>query len=153
LIGFFVNQLVMRTDLSGNPSFRELIRREREVALGAYAHQETPFEKLVEEINPDRDLSHSPLFQVAMELQSAERGELQIKGLKVSGMDEERVGEDEAGEEIGTAKFDLTLGLTEGVEGIEGSLEYSLDLYDGETIRRMARHYEKALEEIVRDPE
>ena len=99
LIGFFVNTLVMRTDLGGNPSFRELIRREREVALGAYAHQEVPFEKLVEEINPERDLSRSPLFQVMMVLQNTRREELEIRGLKVSGI----------GEETGAAKFDLTL--------------------------------------------
>src|SRR5262249_39613038 len=143
LIGFFVNTLVMRTDLSGNPSFRELIRREREVALGAYARQEAPFEKLVEEINPDRDLSRSPLFQVMMVLQNAERGELEIRGLKVSGIE----GETEE------AKFDLGLMLTEEGEGIRGSLEYSLDLYEGETIRRMARHYERVLTEVVRDAE
>src|SRR6266542_3688649 len=103
LIGFFVNTLVMRTDLGGNPSFRELIKREREVALGAYAHQEAPFEKLVEEINPGRDLSRSPLFQVMMTLQNTGREELEVKGLKVTGM----------GEETGAAKFELTLILSE----------------------------------------
>jgi amino acid adenylation domain-containing protein len=148
LIGFFVNTLVLRTDLSGNPSFRELIRREREVALGAYAHQEAPFEKLVEEINPDRDLSRNPLFQVMMVLENVGRSELGIRGLKTVSIKEEKIGQ-----EAGVAKFDLTLALTESIEGIAGSMEYSLDLYEGETIRRMARHYEKALEEIVRDPE
>jgi len=143
LIGFFVNTLVMRTDLSGNPSFRELVQREREVALGAYAHQDAPFEKMVEEINPERDLSRSPLFQVMLVLQNTSREELEIKGLKVR----------EIGAEIGTAKFDLTLGMTEGEEGIEGCLEYSRDLYEGETIRRMARHYVRVAEEVVRDAE
>ena len=143
LIGFFVNTLVMRTDLSGNPSFRELIGREREVALGAYAHQEAPFEKLVEEINPERDLSRSPLFQVMMVLQNAERGESEIRGLKMSGI----------GEETGVAKFDLELTLTEEGEGIRGILGYSQDLYEGETIGRMARHYERVVTEVVRDAE
>ena len=143
LIGFFVNTLVMRTDLYGNPSFRELIGREREVALGAYARQEVPYEKLVEEINPDRDLSRSPLFQVFMALQNAKRGESEIRGLKVSGI----------GEEMGVAKFDLELTLTEEGEGIRGFLGYSQDLYEGETIGRMARHYERVLTEVVRDAE
>ena len=143
LIGFFVNTLVMRTDLSGNPSFRELIGREREVALGAYGRQEAPFEKLVEEINPERDLSRSPLFQVMMELQNAELGKLEIRGLKMSGV----------GEETGVAKFDLELMLTEEGEGIRGILGYSQDLYEGETIGRMARHYERVVTEVVRDAE
>src|SRR5499427_8065680 len=143
LIGFFVNQLVMRTDLSGNPSFRELIRREREVALGAYAHQQAPFEKLVEEINPDRDLSRSPLFQVMMTIENARKEKLEIRGLKLS----------EVGQETEAANFELMLMLEESKAGTTGVLEYSLDLYEGETIRRMARHYEKVLEEVARDPE
>src|SRR5262245_23216558 len=96
LIGFFVNTLVMRTDLGGNPTFRQLVERERKVALGAYAHQEVPFEKLVEEINPDRDLSRSALFQVVMVLQNAGREELKIRGLKVT----------ELAAQAGVAKFD-----------------------------------------------
>ena len=143
LIGFFVNTLVMRTDLSGNPSFRELIRRERKVALEAYAHQEAPFEKVVEEINPDRNLSRSPLFAVMMVLEDARGKDLEIKGLKAQW----------AGEDAATAKFDLELVLTQSREGIDGSLEYSCDLYEGETIRRMARHFEKVVAEVVRDPD
>src|SRR5262245_34511673 len=143
LIGFFVNTLVMRTDLSGNPGFRELIRREREVALGAYARQEAPFEKLVEEINPNRDLSRSPLFQVMMVLQNTGRAEIDLRGLKVRELDDETK----------TAKFDLTLTLAEEREGIAGCLGYSHDLYEEETIRRMVRHYEKVVKEVVRDVE
>src|SRR6185369_3399117 len=104
VVGFFVNTLVMRTDLSGNPSFRELIARERQVALGAYAHQEAPFEKLVEELNPERDLNRSPLFQVMISLHNTDREEFDLSGLKVTGI----------GEESGPVKFDLTLELIEG---------------------------------------
>jgi len=143
LIGFFVNTLVMRTDLGGNPSFRELVKREREVALGAYARQEAPFEKLVEEINPNRDLSRSPLFQVMMVLQNTGRAEIDLRGLKVREIDDETK----------TAKFDLTLMLMEGREGIAGCLGYSHDLYEEETIRRMVRNYEKVVKEVVRDAE
>ena len=142
LIGFFVNTLVLRTDLGGNPSFREVIRRVRGVALEAYGRQDAPFEKLVEEINPDRDLSRSPLFQVLMSLQNTRQEDFG-GGLKASGI----------GEEAGMAKFDLTLDLTEGEEGILGALKYSLDLYEEKTIRRMARHFEKVVEEIARDAE
>ena len=141
LIGFFVNTLVMRTDLSGNPSFRELIGRERDVALGAYAHQEAPFEKVVEEINPERDLSRSPLFQVMMALQNMGQEAPETGELKLSGI----------GEATGATKFDLTLAVGEGVDRIAGGLEYSLDLFEGETIRRMAKHYVRVLEEVVRD--
>src|SRR5262249_50713106 len=143
LIGFFVNTLVMRTDLGANPSFRELIRKESTRALEAYVHQEVPFERLVEEINPDRDLSRSPLFQVMMVLQNAGREESEIRGLKVSRIERE----------TGTAKFDLTLELMEDKESIFGSLEYSRDLYDGETVRRMVGHYLQVVEEVVRNAE
>jgi amino acid adenylation domain-containing protein len=143
LIGFFVNTLVMRTDLGGNPSFRELIRREREVALGAYGHQEVPFEKLVEGINPERDLSRNALFQVMMALENTRREMFGINELKVS----------EVGQETVVAIFDLTLELEERGDEIAGSLEYSCDLYEEETIRRMARHYEKVVEKVIRDAE
>jgi amino acid adenylation domain-containing protein/non-ribosomal peptide synthase protein (TIGR01720 family) len=143
LIGFFVNTLVMRTDLGGNPSFRGLIKRERKVALGAYTHQEVPFERLVQEMNPERGLSRSPLFQVLMVLQNAWIEELEISGLKVCGIKNE----------AGVAKFDLMLELTEGGEGIAGCLEYSQDLLEGDTVGRMARHYERVVGEVVRDAE
>src|SRR5262249_10260923 len=143
LIGFFINTLVMRTSLGGNPTFRELIGREREAALGAYAHQNAPFEKLVEEINPERDLSRSPLFQVMMVLQNARRERLEIGGLQAR----------EIGEEATTAKFDLTLALGEGPDGIAGSLEYSRDIYEAETVRRMARRFERVVEALVTNTE
>jgi len=143
LIGFFVNTLVMRTNLGGNPCFKELIEREREVALGAYARQEAPFEKLVEEINPERDLSRSPLFQVMMVLQNAKQEDLDLRGLKISGI----------GGETEVAKFDLTLILIEGETGISGYLEYSRDLYDSETVMRMVEHFEHVVKEVVEDSE
>jgi amino acid adenylation domain-containing protein len=143
LIGFFVNTLVLRTGLGGNPSFRELIRRERETALEAYGHQEVPFEKLVEEINPERDLSRTPLFQVMMLLENTGREELEIGALKICRIEEE----------TGTAKFDLTLLLREEGAGIFGALEYSRDLFEEETIRRMARHYQQVVAEVIRDAE
>src|SRR5262249_32589358 len=110
-------------------------------SLGAYTHQEAPFEMLVGMINPERDLSRSPLFQVMMVLHNIGREDLEIRGLKVNVIQEE----------TGAAKFDLTLMLTEIGERIVGWLEYSRDLYEGETIRRMAKHYEKVLEEGIRD--
>jgi len=143
LIGFFVNTMVLRTDLSGNPTFRELLGRVREVCLGAYAHQDLPFEKLVEELQPERTLSHSPLFQVMFILQNTPGSTLQLPGLTLNPMEVNS----------GAAKFDLTLSMGEGTEGLHGELEYDTDLFDASTIERMARHYQTILEGILADPE
>src|SRR2546429_8427072 len=143
LIGFFVNTLVLRTKIEARESFRELMRRVREVTLGAYSHQEVPFEKLVEELQPERDLSHSPLFQVMLVLQNAPREALRLGELelRVTGASNE------------TAKFDLTLELAESRGGLTGTIEYSTDLFDGETIERLSNHFQTLLEAIVREPE
>src|SRR5688500_3844762 len=117
LIGFFVNTLVLRTDLSGDPSFRETLRRVREVTLGAYEHQEVPFERLVAELQPERSLSHSPLFQVMFALQNAGDGAGALSGLHVSGVESERA----------SAKFDLSLTLAATAQGLRGELNYSTD--------------------------
>jgi amino acid adenylation domain-containing protein len=124
LIGFFVNTLVLRTDLSGDPSFREVLGRVREATLGAYEHQEVPFEKLVAELQPERSLSHSPLFQVSFTLQNAEGGRGALPGLKVSGV----------GAAMEIAKFDLSLALTATAQGLHGALNYSTDLFERGTV-------------------
>ena len=142
LIGFFVNTLVLRTDLSGDPTARELVRRVREVALGAYAHQELPFEKLVDELQVERTLSHTPFFQVLFVLQNAGQELLELPGLRLSA----------AGEGSGAAKFDLTLNMSESGEAISGALEYNTDLFDETTIRRLLGHFETLLESFVSDP-
>ncbi len=143
LIGFFVNTLVMRGDLSGNPSFRTLLRRTREVALGAYAHQDLPFERLVEELHPGRDVSHSPLFQVMFVLQNAPWEAAQLAGLEVT----------PAPIDSGTSKFDLTLFVRERGGALQAVVEYNTDLFDAETIQRMLGHYQTLLEGIVSNPE
>ena len=144
LIGFFVNTLVLRTDLSGGGvSFREALRRVREVTLGAYAHQDVPFEKLVEELQPTRELSHSPLFQVMMVMPNAPEEALALSGLALSA---------EAGQS-GVAKYDLSLAVGESKAGIEGAIGYSTDLFDAGTIARMSEHFEHLLEGIISDPE
>jgi amino acid adenylation domain-containing protein len=142
LIGFFVNTLVMRSDLSGDPTFRELLGRVREVALGAYAHQELPFERLVEELAPVRSLSHSPLFQVMFVLQNAPKQTLELSALGLEPMEVDN----------GTSKFDLTLFMNEEDEGLSGQLEYNTDLFEAETVRRMLGHFEVLLEGIAADP-
>src|SRR5262249_40614808 len=141
LIGCFVNTLVMRTDLSGNPSFEELLERVKETALGAYAHQETPFERLVEELQPERSLSRSPLFQALFTLQNAPREALELPGLELSGL----AGEAQA------AKFDLELAMTEGGQELAGTLIYSRDLFEAGTIRRMIGHFRTLLEGVAAD--
>jgi hypothetical protein len=126
LIGFFANTLVLRTQVEGRESFAELLGRVKETCLGAYGHQDVPFEKLVEELQPERSLSHSPLFQVMFILQNApqEDWRLGTEGLSFTVQ----------GQGTAAAKFDLTLTLTEGIAGLEGSLEYNSDLFDALTI-------------------
>ena len=143
LIGFFVNTLVLRTDLSGDLTFRQLLARIREVSLEAYAHQDLPFEKLVEELQPERKLSYNPLFQVAFVLQTAPVAAESIAGLNLALLDFENQ----------TAKVDLTLYLEENQEEISGQFEYSTDLFDAVTIRRMAGHFLTLLEGIAANPE
>ncbi|MEW5927747.1 MAG: non-ribosomal peptide synthase/polyketide synthase [Gemmatimonadota bacterium] len=142
LIGFFVNTLVLRTDLSGDPTFLELLARVRETTLGAFAHQEIPFERLVEELAPERSLAHSPLFQVMFELQNAERGGLRMGGLQVEPLAE--VG--------GSALFDLTLGLAEDEQGFAGVLSYRTELWEHATVERMAGHFARVVGAVVSDP-
>jgi amino acid adenylation domain-containing protein len=139
LIGFFVNQLVLRSDLSGNPSFRQLLQRVREVCLAAYEHQDVPFEKLVEELQPERSLSLSPLYQVMFVLQNAPQADLHLPGLELSALS--------AGNQ--TAKFDLVMTMVETGAGMSGMMEYSTDLFAAESVRRMAEHYEQLLESVV----
>jgi amino acid adenylation domain-containing protein len=144
LIGFLVNTLVLRTNLSGQPSFRELLKRVRQVALEAYAHQDLPFERLVAELRPERDLSRSPLFQVMCTLQNASLAPLS----KLSTLTLEPVQIDN-----GTAKFDLSLSLTETSQGLTGYLEYNTDLFEAATIGRLIAHFKTLLSEIIRQPD
>jgi amino acid adenylation domain-containing protein len=139
LIGFFVNTLVLRTDLSGNPGFRRLLGRVREVCLGGYAHQDLPFEKLVEELQPARDLSLTPLFQVLFVLQNAPQEELALPGLALHYLEIQ----------TGTAKFDLVMQLEESAQGLTGILEYSTELFDASTIQRLLGHFEVLLQGII----
>ena len=143
LIGFFVNTLVLRTEVGGNASLKEVVRRVREVTLGAYQNQDVPFEKLVEEMQPERDLSRSPLFQVMLVLQNNEEQELEMEGLRLSGF----------GMETRVAKFDLQIGMRESGEGIEGEITYARDLYEVRTVERMVEHWRMVLEEMVDAPE
>jgi len=145
LIGFFINQLVLRTDFSGNPSLRQLLGRVREVALGAYAHQDLPFDKLVEALNPERKLSHSPLFQVKLVFQNAAdlSQTLRLNGLSVKSL----------GGETRKAKFDLLLTLTETAHGLHGSMEYSTDLFNPGTIERIISLFQTTLQNIAAEPD
>lgn len=143
LIGLFINTLVMRTDLSGNPTFSEVLKRVRNVSLDAFAHQELPFERLVEELQPERSLSHNPLFQVMFAFQNAPRQSVKIPSLTFSPLETSR----------GSAQFDLALTLSQSGSIISGPLEYNTDLFDATTIARILGHYRRLLESIVADPE
>jgi amino acid adenylation domain-containing protein len=148
LIGFFVNMLVLRTDLSGDPTFRELLGRVREVCLGAYAHQDLPFEQMVERFQPGRDLGRTPLFQVALVLQNAPKP-LRDGG---AGPVEGGLSWSPYGVARGTSKFDLTLNLQETPGGLEGVLEYNSDIFDEASVGRLARHLAALLEAAAREP-
>ncbi len=143
LIGFFINTLVLRTDLSGNPSFSELLTRVREMAMDAYSHQDLPFEMLVETLQPQRDLSHTPLFQVMFVLQNAPISTIELTGLTISLLPTESA----------TAKFDLTLAMQNTPTGLVGVWEYNTDLFDAGTIERMTDHFVTLLEGIVANPQ
>jgi hypothetical protein len=143
LIGFFVNTLVIRTDMACQPSFKELLKRVREVTQAAYEHQDLPFEKLVEELRPERDLSRNPLFQVMFVFQNVSRTPLELPGLKMTPIEVDP----------GTAMFELSLYMWEDSTGLSGFFEFNTDLFDTATIDRLAVHFQNLLEGIVKDPE
>ncbi|HZI56953.1 MAG TPA: condensation domain-containing protein, partial [Verrucomicrobiae bacterium] len=146
LIGFFVNTLALRVDLSGTPSFTELLQRTKKVTLGAYDHQDVPFEKLVEVLSPERDLGGAPLFQVMFVMWNTPWSELELGKAKLQPLSIDR----------GTTRFDLTMildvGTGQGEEALRGSLEFSTDLFEAATISRMIDHYSLLLRGIIADP-
>jgi amino acid adenylation domain-containing protein len=143
LIGFFINTLVIHTDISGSPTFREVLKRVRKVMLDAYAHQDMPFEKLVEELQPERDMSRTPLFQVAFALQNEPYSSLEFSGLTVSPVSIESP----------TAMFDMEVHMREEEDGIRGIVVYNTDLFDLSTIERMTGHYHRLLSSISESPD
>ncbi|WP_445629023.1 amino acid adenylation domain-containing protein [Nostoc sp. DSM 114167] len=143
LIGFFVNVLVLRTDLSGDLSFQELLARIKSTALEAYIHQDLPFEKLVEEIQPNRDLSYNPLFQVMFVLQNVPISNPRLSDVSVTCQEGYN----------GTSKFDLTLFMEDDEQGLVATCEYNTDLFNADTIARMLVHFQTLLESIVSNPE
>jgi amino acid adenylation domain-containing protein len=143
LIGFFVNTLAMRADLSGDPTFKELLGQIQEVALGAYAHQDVPFEALVDALQPERHMSRSPIFQVMFVLQNAPFQSLSMTGLALAPVDVAS----------GTSNFDLTLFISDMGEELSGAFEYSTDLFDPDTIKRLIGQFHTLLEAIASDPD
>ncbi|HEX6292329.1 MAG TPA: amino acid adenylation domain-containing protein [Herpetosiphonaceae bacterium] len=141
LIGFFVNTLVLRADLRGNPSLREALGRVRAMVLAAYAHQDLPFEILVDELQPERDLSRNPLFQALFVLQNMPLPTLELPGVTLESIPVDS----------GTAKFDLSLAIREGPQTLIGLLEYATDLFDAATIDRLIGHFQGLLHAIVAD--
>jgi non-ribosomal peptide synthetase component F len=142
LIGYFANTLVIRTNLSGNPRFIELLGRVREAALGAYVHQDLPFEQVVEALHPDRDLSRSPVFQVLFALHNTPRLSLHLQGLDATLLQRES----------STARFDLSLELLEDSDRLAGFIEYNTDLFDAATIKRLIKHFQAILESVTGEP-
>src|ERR1051325_6510940 len=145
LIGFFLNTLALRTDLSGDPSFRDVLRRVKETALGAYAHQDLPFEKLVAELQPQRDLSRHPLFQIVLTFGNAPRDEASLAGVKLTRLSYSN--------EHASPKFDLTFNVYEHPAGLRGSVEYASELFDDATVAQLVRQLERVLRGAVAAPE
>lgn len=143
IIGLFVNALVVRTDLAGNPPFRQLLARVRGTVLAALSNQDVPFEKLVEQLDPQRNLSQSPIFQVSMAFQNIPRDAFDLGKLSVVPIDMH----------TNTSKLDMTLSVLENTDGTRAEIEYNTDLFDAETIEHMLRHYQTLLESIVADPD
>ncbi|ADO72626.1 non-ribosomal peptide synthetase [Stigmatella aurantiaca] len=143
LIGFFINTLALRTQVDGNPRFTELLERVRKVTLEAYTHQETPFDRVVEAVQPERDLTRTPLFQVFFELQNAPLPKVDLPGLQLSLADLE----------TGTAKFDLAVGMSETPDGLQATVEYNTELYERKTVERLMSHYQVLLKGAVEQPE
>src|SRR5262249_1291128 len=143
VIGFFTNTLALRATLAGAATFREFLSETRRTALEAYAHQDLPFERLVEELRPERDLSRAPLFQVMFLLENTPSSELQIAGLNI----------EELKLSTGVAKFDLILAMAETPAGIAAGIEYNTDLFDRERIERMVDHFALLLEGVAIDPD
>jgi non-ribosomal peptide synthetase component F/acyl carrier protein len=141
LIGFFLNTLVIRANLGGGPTFRDVLRRVRESVLGGYEHQDLAFEKLVEDLAPDRDVSRSPVFQVAFTLRRSVAGKSESGGLELVPF----------GLDPGTSKFDLIMDVEEAGESAVVGLNYARDLFEAETMRQMLQHYERLLEGVVAD--
>ncbi|WP_255211057.1 condensation domain-containing protein, partial [Methylogaea oryzae] len=144
LIGFFVNTLVMRTVLGEEQSFLDLLQQVRQTAIGAYDHQELPFETLVERLNPERSLAYAPLFQVTFSLLNEPMEQLQLPQLRVEPLPDRTI--------VPYSKFDLGLLLMEQKDGLLCTWEYAADLFDGATVERMARRYETLLQAILQDP-
>jgi non-ribosomal peptide synthetase component F len=142
MVGCFINLLALRTDLTGNPGFRELLRRVREMTLAAYAHQNIPFEQVVEAMQLRHDLSHTPLFQVLFVLQNMPHPTLELTGVSLRTL----------GIENNSTQFDVILSLEEVEEGLYGYFQYNTDLFEAATIARIATHWCNLLEGIVADP-
>src|SRR3954451_1862348 len=143
MIGFFVNTFVLRGDLSGDPTFTEFLAQLRKTVMEAHAHQDVPFEKLVQELRPEADLSQSPLFQVMFTFQNAERDQFHLGGARTELIESE----------AGTAKFDMTLGIVRDAAGVLCEIEYSTDLFDARTIEAALRHYATLLADIAARPD
>ncbi|MFN6501591.1 MAG: amino acid adenylation domain-containing protein [Nostoc sp. DedQUE01] len=143
ILGLFVNTLVLRNNLSGNPSFRELLHRVRQVTLDAYAHQDLPFEMLVEKLQPERDLSRNPFYEVMFVLQNTPTSVQEVSGLTLHTLEFDS----------GTSQLDIFLSMFESQEGLTGCLEYNTDIFDATTISQFIKNYQTLLENIVANPE